>query len=128
MSRKNRDELFAKMFEKSAERNIAGSKRAQAASGHLRKFAAGPFGHALKAEMGDGDVDPVTAIADLLDELAAEQADRAEFDLECCKECMKAAGGELEKHGAPRSAVPFENVDEEFRKLVAMDDREDWRQ
>jgi len=84
--------------------------------------------HALKAEMGDDDVDPVTAIADLLDELAAEQADGAEFDLECCKECMKAAAGDLGKHDAPRPAASFDNVDEKFRKLVAMDDRDDWRQ
>jgi hypothetical protein len=123
-------------FEKSAERNLRFGKRAKVASDHLRKCFA-------KAEMGDGDDNPYSAICDLLDELVGEYADAAASDIESCKECMKAATDDLQKvvptlisgvvPTAPPRAIPRHGqrevplsatVDAQFAKIVMVDEDE----
>jgi hypothetical protein len=133
MSRHN--DLFSKVFERSAERNIAGAKRSKAAAAHLRKFM-------TKAEMDEEH--PVAAIAELLEELAEEQANSAGFDLECCKAFAKADDDELQKlvptrisavvPTAPVRVIPrtgqreiplSATVDPQFAKLVIVDEEEE---
>ncbi|HXP71764.1 MAG TPA: hypothetical protein VOA88_20985 [Candidatus Dormibacteraeota bacterium] len=126
-------------FEKSAERHIRNGNRAKAASDHLRKCF-------TKAEMGDSDDNPYSAICDLLDELVGEYADAAASDIESCKECSKAIeAGDLAKlvptaisavvPTAPVRAVPragqreiplTDMVEPQFRKLVEIDEGEEY--
>jgi hypothetical protein len=128
-------DLFSKVFERSAERNIAGAKRSKAAAAHLRKFM-------NKAEMDEEH--PVAAIAELLEELAEEQANSAGFDLECCKAFAKAeADDDLQKLVPTRISavvptapvtpvlrtgqrqIPLSKmVDPQFAKLVEVDEEE----
>jgi|SRR5580704_15087719 hypothetical protein len=108
-------------FEKSAARHVRNGNRAKAASDHFRKCF-------TKAEMGDGDDNPYSALCDLLDELVGECVDAATSDIESCKACMKANSDEIDKTMRVRAAGPSFNVDPQFAKIVAVDeDLEQWR-
>ena len=108
-------------FEKSAARHIRFGKRAKAASDHLRKCF-------TKAEMDEDDT-PYSAICDLLDELVGEYADAAASAIESCEECMKAESDELDKTMRVRAAVPAFVVDDAFRSIIELDERDSdqWR-